>query len=81
MTILVPPPVFEKEEAVFDLPVLADEFQQLVRTDLARIEVAQEVARIVRAHGAIAGNHVAIHAQGDLAAGEVKRLADVIGVV
>lgn len=81
MSIFVPPPIFDEEEAVLDLPVLADQFQQLVGADLAGIEARQEVARIVRAHAAIAGKDIAVHAERNLAAGEVQRLANVVGIV
>lgn len=81
MSIFVPPPIFDEEEAVLDLPVLADQFQQLVGADPAGIEARQEVARIVRAHAAIVGNDIAVHAERNLAAGEVQRLANVVGIV
>jgi hypothetical protein len=79
--ILVPPAVFEEEVAVFDLPMVADVGQQLLGRDPGRIKARYEVPAVVRYDVAITGQHVAIDAQADSAAGKAQFLADVIGVV
>lgn len=81
VAILVPPAVFEKENAILDLPVIADMGQQFIGPDFARIDAGQEVARVVQTHGAVFGRNVAINAERDLAAGEVQLFANVFGVV
>ena len=77
MAVFVPPAVFEKEDAVFDLPVIADGGQQLVGADRAGIEAGEEVARIGKAHGAVIRDHVAVDAERDLAAGKAERVAEI----
>lgn len=79
--VLVPPAVFEKEVAIFDLPMIADMGQQLLGRDLRRIEAGQKVTTIMRYDIAIGGQYVAIDAQADPTAGEAQLLADIIGVV
>lgn len=81
MPVLVPPAVFEKEVAVFDLPVIADMGQQLLGRDLRRIEAGQKVTTIMRYDISIDGQDVAIDVQADPTAGKAQFLADVIGVV
>ena len=44
--VLVPPTVFEEEQTVFDMPVLADPFQQLVGADRVGIATTGEVPRV-----------------------------------
>ncbi len=81
MTILVPPAIFEKEDAVLDLPVIANGHQQLVGSDRGGINAGHEVARIALPHGAIVSDDIAVHAQADLAAGEAQRFANVLAVL
>jgi hypothetical protein len=61
--------------------VIADGCQQLVGRDRARIDAGQEVARVRETHGAVVGDHIAIDAERDLAAGKGERLAEIGDVV
>ncbi len=81
MAIFVPPAVLDEEDAVFNLPMIANVCQQFVGADLAGINAGQEVASVVQAHCAIFRGDVVINAEGDLAAREFQLLADVVGVV
>lgn len=80
MSIFIPPAVFEKEVAVFDLPMIADMRQQLCGRDPRGIEACQKVARVVRHHLAIDGELVAVDAQSDPAARKSQLVADIVGV-
>lgn len=62
MSIFIPPPVFEEEVAVFDLPVIADVRQQLGGRDPRGIEAGQKVATVVGDDIAIGGELVAVNA-------------------
>jgi len=81
MPILIPPAIFDKEDAVFDLPMVACMRQQLIGADLIGANTRQKVACIGEEHGAVLGRDVAIDAQRDLAAGKAQLLADVPDVV
>jgi hypothetical protein len=81
MTILVPPAIFEKEDAVLDLPVIANGCQQFRGSNGAGIDTAKKVARIGQPHGAIVRDDIAVHSQSDLAAREGQRFANVLGVL
>ena len=80
VAVLIPPAVLQKEDAVLDLPVIADRREELLGGDRTGIDAGHEVARIGQPHCAIVGDDVAVHAQRDLAAGKAQRLADVFGV-
>jgi hypothetical protein len=79
--VFVPPAIFEKEMAVFDLPMIADMAQQLVGCDPRGIEACQKITAVVRYDVAVGGEHVAIDAQADPTARKTQLLANVIGVV
>jgi len=81
VTVLIPPAVLDEEDAVFDLPVIAHRGQQFVGGDRTRIDAGQEVARVGEPHRAIVSGDIAVHAQGNLTAGEAERFADVSGVL
>ena len=81
MSIFVPPAVFEKEVAVFDLPMIADMRQQLCGRDPRRIEARQKVATVVRDDVAIGGQQIAVDAQPDPAARESQLFADIVRVI
>ena len=81
VAIFVPPAVFQEEDAVLDLPVIANVGQQFLGAHFAGIDAGQEVARVMQTHGAVFSREVAIDAECDLAAGEVQLVANVLGVV
>ena len=81
MAILVPPPVFEKEDTILDLPVMTHRCQQIVSADGAWINAGQEVTRVGQPHCAVVSNHITIHAQCDLTTGKVQLIADVLNVI
>lgn len=81
VTIFVPPAVFEKEQTVFDVPVLPDRGEQLVGADRVGVAAIGEIARVVRDDCAVGRNQIAINAQPDLIVGKAERLADVVRVV
>jgi hypothetical protein len=79
--VFVPPTVFEKEQTVFDVPVMPDSFQQLLGADRVGITAVGEVPRVVGNDGAVGGNQIAINAQSDAVVRKAERLANVLGVV
>lgn len=81
VAVLVPPAVFEKEDAVLDLPVIADRGQQLVGSNGAGIDTGEKVARVGEPHGAIVGDDIAVHAKRNLATWEAEGFANVLAVV
>ena len=81
MAILVPPPVLQEEDAILDLPVVADCRQQLGGGDRPWIDTREKVARVREPDGAIISDDIAVHAQRDLAAGKAERMADVLAVL
>lgn len=81
VAIFVPPTVFDKEQAVFDLPVSADRAQQFLCVDRVGIEAGEKVARIGQLHLAVGVHYVPINTQRNLRAGKVQLLTNVTGVV
>lgn len=81
VTILVPPPVFEKEDAILHLPVVTNRCQEVVGADGARINAGEKITRIGESHRTIFSNHVTIYAQRDLTTGKVQLVADVLNVI
>lgn len=81
MAIFIPPAVFDKEDAVFHLPMVACGAKQLDGGNVIRAGAGEKVARVGKPHRAIAGDQVAIDAQGDLAAGIFQFVANVSDVV
>lgn len=81
VAIFVPPTVFEKKVAIFDLPMIADMGQQLGGRDPLRIEAGQKVATVVRHDLAIGSEQVAVNAQPDSAAREFQFFANIVCVV
>lgn len=79
VTILVPPTVFGKVKAVFDLPVVANVALQPARRDPIRVKAGGEIATLARAHRATGRTHFAIDTENNLAMREVQTLADVVG--
>ena len=81
VAILVPPAVFEKEDTVLDLPVIANCGQQLSGGDRAGIDAGKKIARVRQPHGAIVSDDITVHAERDLAAWEAEGFANVLAVV
>lgn len=81
MAILVPPTVLHEEDAVLNLPMIANRCKKLVRANIARIDAGQKIARVGQQHFAGVVNDVAIDPQRHLAARERERFAHVLGVV
>lgn len=81
VAVLIPPAVFEKEDAVLDLPMSAHGSQQVVGTNVVGTDAGQEVARIGQLHRAIVADDITIHAQRDLTAWKGQPLANVLGIV
>lgn len=81
VTIFVPPAVFEEVQPVFDPPMLTNMLQKISGSDLIGIQATHIIARIVQHDLAVVATDLAIDAQCDLAARQVERIADVVGVV
>ena len=81
MSIFIPPAVFEKEVAVFDLPMIANIGQQLGGRDLRWIEAGNKIAAVVRDNVAIGSDHVTVDAQADATARKSQLLADIVRVI
>jgi hypothetical protein len=79
VTILVPPAVFGKVKAVFDLPVVANVGLQLARRDPIRGEAGGKIATFTRENCTTGQTHFAINPENDLAMSEVQTLADIVG--
>ena len=81
VAVLVPPAIFEKEDAVLDLPMPAHRGKQVVGTNVIGADARQEVARVGQVDSAVFANDIAIDAQRDLTARKGQLLANVLGVV
>lgn len=81
VAVFIPPAIFQKEDAVFDLPVLPHRRQELVGVDVTGIDAAEEVARLREAYNAVVAGHVTIDAQRDLTSRELQRVANISGVL
>jgi hypothetical protein len=81
MPILVPPAVFEKEDAVLDLPVSTHGREQLLSANFARIAAGEKVSRVRKTDRAVVGNDITIDANRDLAARKAERVANIGRVV
>lgn len=63
VAVLVPPPILQEVEAVFQPPVVADVPQEIRGGDAAGIETRDEVSHVVREDFAVGGANLAINAQ------------------
>ena len=81
MTIFVPPTVFGEVKTVFDAPVISYVAENIVSRNVVRVEAGDEVARVAQYDVAIISGQLTIDTNNDLAAGQVKRFADVLGVL
>jgi hypothetical protein len=64
VAILVPPPIFQEVEAVFQPPVVADVPQEIRGSHALGIEARDEVSHVVRENLAVGGADFTIDAQG-----------------
>lgn len=81
MPIFVPPTVFGEVKTVFDAPVISYVAENIVSRNVVRVEAGDEVARVAQYDVAIISGQLTIDTNNDLAAGQVKRFADVLGVL
>ena len=81
VTIFVPPAVFNEVQAVFHLPVPADVALELFRRDQSGIQAGYEVPAFAGKKLALGRTHFTIDSGGDLAAGNVQTLSDILGIV
>jgi hypothetical protein len=81
VAILVPPPVFQEEDAVLDLPMIADCCQELGGGDRPGIDAGEEVARVREPQRAIVRDDIAVYAERNLAAREAESFANVLNVI
>ena len=81
MAIFVPPPIFDEEQAILDLPMPAHVGEKLRGADPIRVEAGEEVARVADAHGAIIGHHIAVDANGNRAARKAELVANVSDIL
>ena len=81
MTVLVPPAVLEKMQAVLDLPMTADIVQELGRSDLIGIEAGDEIPYVMTNKLPIPGCDQTVHTQCDATPGERELIPIVRAVV
>jgi hypothetical protein len=62
VTILVPPPILQEVQSIFQSPMLADVLQQFRRLNPIRVEAGNEVTHIVRQHDAVSGTNDPVNA-------------------
>lgn len=63
VAILVPPPILQEVQTVFQPPMVTDMLQKFRRCDALGIEAGDEITHIVREHGAVGGTNCPIDAQ------------------
>ena len=73
--------VFGEVKTVFDAPVISYVAENIVSRNVVRVEAGDEVARVAQYDVAIISGQLTIDTNNDLAAGQVKRFADVLGVL
>jgi hypothetical protein len=71
VTILVPPPIFQEVQAVFDSPVLANMPQEISSGHLLGIEAAHIIACIMQDDFTVCRAQLTIHTQTNLATGQI----------
>lgn len=81
MAILVPPAIFDEEQAVLDLPMGADGRQQFGGGNLAWVEAGKKVARVGEQHATVVGDYVPINTQCNLRPGKRQRFTNVVDVL
>lgn len=81
MAIFIPPPVFDEEDAVLDLPMSAGRREQLGGRHLAGIQTGQKVTGVGKQYPAVVGGYVPINTQDDPRPGIRQGIANVVRVV
>ena len=79
--ILVPPTVLDEVEAVFHLPVAADIRLEFTGCDRIRVQTGHEVPALARKQLAGGAAYFTINADGNLAAGYVQTLPNILDIV
>ena len=77
----IDPAIFQEMQAVFNLPMTANIAQQIGRRYLIRVKTGDVVTHIVRDDLAVGRAQLTIHAQRNLAARQIQRLANVVRVI
>jgi hypothetical protein len=80
VAIFIPPSVFGEVKTVFDSPVVSDVTENVVGRNLVWIQARDEVASVMEYNLAVASGQLTIDPHYDLAIGQVKCLANMIGV-
>ena len=81
MTVFVPPAILDEVQAVFHLPMAANGCVKFGRCHRTRIETADEIPAFLKQKNTIGRPHFTIGTDGDLAAGNVQTLTQILGVV
>jgi hypothetical protein len=81
VTILVPPTVLDEMEAVFHLPVATNIRLEFTGRDRIGIQAGHEVPAFARKQFAGSAAYFTINADGNLAAGYVQTLPNILGIV
>lgn len=81
VAILVPPPILQKVEAVFQPPVIADMPQEVRSGDALGIETRDEISHVVRKDCAVVGANLAVNTQRYAATAPGEPFANVVGVL
>lgn len=63
VAVLVPPPILQEVETVFQPPVVADVPQEIRRGNAIGIEAGDEIPHVVREDFAVGGANLAINSQ------------------
>jgi hypothetical protein len=63
VAVLVPPPILQEVETVFQPPVVADVPQEIRRGNAIGIEARDEISHVVREDFAVGGANLAINSQ------------------
>jgi hypothetical protein len=81
VTIFVPPAVFDEMKAVFHLPVATNVALEFTRRDRIGLQAGDEVPAVTGKKLTAGRANFTINADGDLTAGNVQMLSDILGVV
>ncbi len=81
VAILVPPPILQEVEAIFQPPVIADIPQEVRGGDGLGIETRDEISHVVRKDYAVAGANLAVNTQRYAATAPGEPFANVVGIL
>jgi hypothetical protein len=80
VTVFIPPAILDEVQAIFHLPMPPDVGVKLGGRDRARIKAGDEVPALLKQEKTIGRTHFTIGTNGDLAAGNIQMLTDILGV-